>query len=604
MAGRIPQSFINDLLQRIDIVDFIDARVKLTKAGKSYKACCPFHQEKTPSFNVSPERGFYKCFGCGVSGTALTFLMDHDRMEFVEAVEALAAIAHVEVPREGGARIDKPDAGLYDLLKKAEELYCQALREHPEAIDYLKQRGLDGKTAHRFGIGFAPPGWDYLKTRLDAAPDKMVEAGLVARNDAGHTYDRFRARIMFPIRDSRGRVVAFGGRLMPDADEGPKYLNSPETPVFHKARELYGLYEARRATRGGDGRGLDRLIVVEGYMDVVALAQNGISNAVATLGTAVGTEHFERLYRNTSEVVCCFDGDRAGRQAAWRALEASLPSLRDGRQCKFVFLAEGEDPDSVVMSEGGAHLEERVAGAKPAGDYLVDALSEGLDLESMDARARLCELAKPYVSRISRGVLRRLLVDRLARIAEVDPDALDPPSAGMAERWVEDVPPPQPGPPAAARRSRLEQRLLRCLLHKPSLSKKLDASLVGALFDTTDDDSLFLRVARWATKDSDADASVLLARFVHEPVYDQLRNLADSEQMLDADALEAEFVGGVKHYVSERARRRRRAMVDSIRNDPTNENIARYLNASRAARSRATDTGFETSSEAAGATAK
>ncbi len=603
MAGLIPQSFINDLLERIDIVELIDARVKLTRAGKSYKACCPFHQEKTPSFNVNPDRGFYKCFGCGASGTALTFLMEHDRMEFVEAVEALAAIAHVEVPREGGARIEKPDAGLYEVLTKAAKLYRHALREHPEAIAYLQQRGLDGETAGRFGVGFAPPGWDYLKTRLDADPDKMVEAGLVARNDAGHTYDRFRARIMFPIRDSRGRVVAFGGRLMPDANEGPKYLNSPETPVFHKARELYGLYEARRATRGGDGRALDRLIAVEGYMDVVVLAQNGIPNAVATLGTAVGTDHFERLYRSTSEVVCCFDGDRAGRQAAWRALEASLPSLRDGRQCRFVFLPEGEDPDSVVRSEGRAQLEERISGSKPAGDYLVEALSEGLDLESMDARARLCELAKPYVYRIPRGVLRRLLVDRLARIAEVDPEALDPPSAEMGQRWMQDAPPPDPGPPTAARRSGLDQRLLHCLLGKPSLFQKLDASLVGDLFDATDDDSLFLRVARWAAKDSDADASVLLARFVHEPVYDELRNLADSEQILDTDALEAEFVGGVKDYVRKRLRRRRRELIDTMKNDPTKENIARW-SASPGAAGLPDDIGVETRSKVTRATAK
>ena len=532
MPGRIPQSFINDLLERIDIVDLIDARVKLTKAGKSYKACCPFHQEKTPSFNVHPERGFYKCFGCGAGGTALTFLMEHDRMEFVEAVESLAAIAHVEVPREGGGPIERPDAGLYELLAKAAKLYRNALREHPEAIDYLKERGLDGETARKFGIGFAPDIWDYLKTRLDADLDKMVAAGLVARNETGRSYDRFRARIMFPIRDSRGRVVAFGGRLMPDAGDGPKYLNSPETSVFHKARELYGLYEARHAApRGG---GLDRLIVVEGYMDVVALAQNGITNAVATLGTAVGSEHLERLYRNTPEVVCCFDGDRAGRQAAWRALEASLPSLRDGRQCKFVFLPEGEDPDSLVRSNGRAHLEELVLASKPAGDYLVDALSEGLDLDSLDARARLCELAKPHVSRMPRGVLRRLLVDRLAGIAGVDPDAIDPRPADTGQRWMDEAPPPEPPGPPPVRTSRLEQQLLRCLLRNPALFQQLDASLVAALFDSTGDDSLFLRVGRWAAQDGDADASALLARFVHEPDYDELRKLADSEQILDA----------------------------------------------------------------------
>ena len=603
MAGRIPQSFINDLLERIDIVDLIDARVKLTKAGKSYKACCPFHQEKTPSFHVTPERG-YKCFGCGASGTAITFLMEHDRMEFVEAVEALAAIAHVEVPREGGGRIEKPDTGLYDLLAEAAKLYRHALREHPEAIDYLKERGLDGETARRFGIGFAPDSWDYLKTRLEADLDRMVTAGLVARNDAGRTYDRFRARIMFPIRDSRGRVVAFGGRLMPNAGEGPKYMNSPETPVFHKARELYGLYEARRATSRDHGRALERLIVVEGYMDVVALAQNGLPNAVATLGTAVGTEHFEKLYRNTSEVVCCFDGDRAGRQAAWRALEASLPSLRAGRQCKFVLLPEGEDPDSVVRSEGPAKFEERIGDSKAAGDYLVEELSSGIDLGSMDARARLWELAKPHVYRIPKGVLRDLLVDRLARMAGVDPETLDPPSVEAGQPWMEEAPPPDPDPPPVARMSGLDRRLLRCLLQRPSLFQRLETSLVDDLFEGTDDDSLFLRVARWAAKDRDADASVLLARFVHEPVYDELRDLADSEQILDAKALESEFVGGVRHYLEERGRRRLRALVDSIRNAPTKENIARYLSASRAARGEVDDIDVETLSETERAPAK
>ena len=595
MAGLIPQSFINDLLQRIDIVDLIDSRVKLTKAGKSYKACCPFHQEKTPSFTVNPERGGYKCFGCGAGGTAITFLMEHDRMEFVEAVEALAAIAHVEVPREGGARIEKRDTGLYELLAEAAKLYRLALREHPEAIDYLKERGLDGETARKFGVGFAPNIWDYLKTRLDADLDKMVAAGLVARNDAGRSYDRFRHRIMFPIRDSRGRVVAFGGRLMPDAGEGPKYLNSPETSVFHKARELYGLYEARHA--GPRGTGLDRLIVVEGYMDVVALAQNRIPNAVATLGTAVGTEHFERLYRNTSEVVCCFDGDRAGRQAAWRALEASLPSLRDGRQCKFVFLPDGEDPDSLVRGEGKEHFDEQVAGSKPAGDYLVDALSEGLDLASMDARARLWELAKPLVSRIPRGVLRRLLVDRFAGIVGVSSDALDPPSVDAGERWMEEAPPPEPPGPAPVRTSRLERQLLHCLLRKPSLFQKLDASLVEDLFYAPeDDDSLFLRVARWVAKDGDADGSVLLARFLHEPVYDELRSLADSKQDLDSDKLEAEFVDVVERYLQNRERRRRRAMVEK-------ENIERWIT-SPGARGVPDDIGARTRSKAASAPAK
>ena len=319
MAGLIPQPFINDLLQRVDIVDVIDARVSLKKAGKNFKACCPFHEEKTPSFNVNPERGFYKCFGCGVAGTALTFLMEYDHLEFVEAVEALAAMAGVEVPREGGRPQPRPDEDLYELLAQTAQLYRRALADHPEsgrARTYLKQRGLTSEVAKRFVIGYAPPGWDHAKNALGQSAErlrKLTEAGVLGRSDAGRVYDRLRDRIVFPIRDTRGRVVGFGGRVLPngDADAGPKYLNSPETPVFHKARELYGLYEARRVP----GRRIERLIVVEGYMDVVALSQQGIDNAVATLGTAVGPGHLEKLYRNAPEVVCCFDGDAAGREA-------------------------------------------------------------------------------------------------------------------------------------------------------------------------------------------------------------------------------------------------------------------------------------------------
>jgi len=390
MAGRIPQSFINDLLGRVDIVDIIDGRVALKKAGKDYQGLCPFHNEKSPSFTVAPEKQFYHCFGCGASGTALTFLMEFDRLEFVEAVETLARVAGVEVPREGGVRREQDHSDLYAVLARAEVYFRNALKESPEAIEYLKGRGVVGVVARDFGIGFAPEAWDGVRKALADAPEKtLLDAGLLIRNDSGKVYDRFRGRVMFPIRDTRGRVIGFGGRVMGQSD-GPKYLNSPETPVFHKGRELYGLYEARRALRS-----IDRLIVVEGYMDTVALAQAGIANAVATLGTAATPEHFHKLYRYTEEVVCCFDGDNAGRKAAWRALESALPHLGEGRQLKFMFLPEGEDPDSLVRARGKEAFLELAAGALPAIEYLFGQLMDGLDLRNLDDRARLASLAMP-----------------------------------------------------------------------------------------------------------------------------------------------------------------------------------------------------------------
>ena len=352
MAGLIPQSFIDDLLNRTDIVDVVSSRVQMKKAGKNYTACCPFHKEKTPSFSVSPDKLFYYCFGCGAGGNALGFIMDHDNLDFPQAVEELAKAAGMEIPREESGRPHKPrqptDSPLYPLLTAAADFYRQALKIHPArkaAVDYLKGRGLTGEIARDFGLGFAPPGWDNLYKHLssDTLQQKaMIDAGLLVENaETGKRYDRFRDRVMFPIRDSRGRIIAFGGRVL--GDDKPKYLNSPETPVFHKGQELYGLFEARKFNRS-----LDEIIVVEGYMDVIALAQQGLRNAVATLGTATSEEHMKRLFRVVPSVLFCFDGDQAGRNAAWRALEATLPCLQDGRRARFLFLPEGEDPDTLV----------------------------------------------------------------------------------------------------------------------------------------------------------------------------------------------------------------------------------------------------------------
>jgi DNA primase len=380
---------------RTDIVEVINARVPLKKAGREYKACCPFHGEKTPSFTVSPNKQFYHCFGCGAHGTALGFLMDFEHLSFPEAVEELASLAGLEVPREqspeGERRID-----LYGLLDAVAGFYRDELKRHAPAVDYLKARGISGTTAATFGLGWAPEAWDAVLKRFGRDEEtirRLATAGLLIERDGGGHYDRFRGRVMFPIRDARGRVIAFGGRVL--GKDEPKYLNSPETPLFHKGRELYGLYEARQALRH-----IDRLLVVEGYMDVVGLREAGIPWAVATLGTATTPEHLERLFRVTEEVVFCFDGDRAGRQAAWRALENTLPTLGEGRQVRFLFLPEGEDPDSLVRTEGAEAFTARLARALPLSDYLHDELAARVDMDSMDGRARLAELAKPLVAKV------------------------------------------------------------------------------------------------------------------------------------------------------------------------------------------------------------
>lgn len=418
MAGLIPQQFIDTLLDRVDIVEVVDHRVKLKKSGKNYSACCPFHEERTPSFTVSPDKQFYYCFGCGASGNALGFIIDYERLAFPDAVEQLARLAGLEVPREARTeaqtRKEEEKRSIYTLLEKADQFYQSQLRQHPSkhvAVNYLKGRGLDGKIAREYGVGFAPPGWDNLLKALatnDEDKHLLIEGGmLIHQPDEKKIYDRFRHRIMFPIRDTRGRVIGFGGRVL--GDDKPKYLNSPETPVFHKGQELYGLFEARKAHRD-----LPRLLVVEGYMDVVSLAQFGIHYAVATLGTACGEEHLNRAFRYTSEVVFCFDGDKAGRTAAQRALESTLGSMTDGRQVKFLFLPDGEDPDTLVRQVGPEKFTRMIEMAVPLEDYLFDAIAEGLNIRSMEGRATFSKRAAPLLDKLPKGVFRELMFESLA----------------------------------------------------------------------------------------------------------------------------------------------------------------------------------------------
>ncbi|MDH3527500.1 MAG: DNA primase [Gammaproteobacteria bacterium] len=473
MPGRIPQAFIDELLTRVDIVDVIDARVPLKKAGREYKACCPFHNEKTPSFTVSQVKQFYHCFGCGAHGTAISFLMEYEHMEFPEAVEDLAHLAGLEVPREAGSDTTPQTTTqpLYDLLEAAARFYRQQLRTHPEAsraVDYLKARGLTGEVSAHFGIGFAPPGWDNLTKALGkdkTALASLVETGLVIeRNDGSGVYDRFRDRIQFPIHDRRGRTVGFGGRVL--GDDTPKYLNSPESSVFHKGRELYGLFEARKAVRK-----LERILVVEGYMDVLALAQFDINYAVATLGTATTPDHLEHLYRTVPEVVFCFDGDRAGRAAAWRALENALPVLRDGREARFLFLPEGEDPDTQVRKIGKQALEQRIAEAVPLSDFLFDHLASQLDTSSIDGRARLVDQARPLLSRLPDSIFRQMMIERLAEIAHTDPVRL----SKRLEPAHESRPPADTLPSAPARQGKSPVReAIALLLYQPALAGAID----------------------------------------------------------------------------------------------------------------------------------
>ena len=625
MAGLIPQSFIDDLLNRTDIVDVVASRIQLKKAGKNYTACCPFHKEKTPSFSVSPDKQFYYCFGCGAGGNALGFVMDHDQLDFPQAIEDLAKRAGMEVPREEGGRNNKPrqptDSPLYPLLTAAAEFYKQALKSHPQrkaAIDYLKGRGLSGEIARDFGMGFAPPGWDNLLKHLasDSLQQKaMIDAGLLVENaESGKRYDRFRDRIMFPIRDSRGRVIAFGGRVL--GDEKPKYLNSPETPVFHKGQELYGLFEARKHNRD-----LDEIMVVEGYMDVIALAQQGLRNAVATLGTATSEEHLKRLFRVVPSVLFCFDGDAAGRNAAWRALEATLPNLQDGRRARFLFLPDGEDPDTLVRSEGTDAFRARInQHAQPLADYFFQQLSEEADPRSLEGKAHLMTLAAPLIDKIPGNNLRTLMRQRLSEITGLSGEALQqttpfarssqpsqnsaPPSGypdypEIPDSAYYDVEPsrneyenPSPAPefernkgkgnwkkdgskwskkgqgefaPRAPRTAVSVESphlsALRTLLHHPQLAQKVeDVSHFAAEDDTYA--QLLVALLGALQKSPNLRSLQLIARWHGTEQGRLLRALAEKEWLISADNLEQQFFDTITSLV---ARQRERSLEHLLR---------------------------------------
>ena len=423
MAGRIPRQFIDDLLARADIVDIVDSRVPLKKAGKNYQACCPFHNEKSPSFTVSQDKQFYHCFGCGEHGNAISFLMEFDRLDFVDAIEELANHCGIEVVREENntspaehrrqQEVYQQKQDDYELMNQISHFYQQQLKvaaDKEVAVNYLKGRGLSGEVVKRFSIGYISEAWDGMMkaySRNGQANQQLVELGMAIQGDKSRPYDRFRGRIMFPIRDKRGRVIGFGGRVL--GDEKPKYLNSPETRVYHKGQELYGLYEAKQANKS-----LKRLVVVEGYMDVVALAQHGVDYAVASLGTATTTAQLQTMFRNVKEVICCYDGDRAGRDAAWRAMENALPLIRDGFSLKFVFVPDGEDPDSLIRKEGQQAFEKILDEAMPLSKFLFEQLMNQVDMSSLEGRAGLVESFQPLLAKLPDSVLKDAIINEIA----------------------------------------------------------------------------------------------------------------------------------------------------------------------------------------------
>lgn len=423
MAGRISRQFIDDLLARVDIVDIVDSRVPLKKAGKNYQACCPFHNEKSPSFTVSQDKQFYHCFGCGEHGSAISFLMEFDRLDFVDAVEELASYCGVEVVREENnatpaeqrrqQQVYQQKQDDYELMNQISRFYQQQLKVSGDkeiAINYLKGRGLSGEVVKRFGIGYISEAWDGMMkaySRNGQENQQLVDLGMAIQGDKNRPYDRFRGRIMFPIRDKRGRVIGFGGRVL--GDEKPKYLNSPETRIYHKGQELYGLYEAKQANKN-----LKRLVVVEGYMDVVALAQHGVDYAVASLGTATTTEQLQTMFRTVKEVICCYDGDRAGRDAAWRAMENALPLIRDGFSLKFVFVPDSEDPDSLIRKQGQEAFEKFLDEAMPLSKFLFEQLMSQVDMSSLEGRAALVESFQPLLAKLPDSVLKDAIVNDVA----------------------------------------------------------------------------------------------------------------------------------------------------------------------------------------------
>ena len=510
MAGLIPQNFIDDLIARSDIVEVINARVPLKRKGKEYTACCPFHNEKTPSFTVSENKQFYYCFGCHAKGNVIGFLMDYEHLSYVDAIETLAADQHLDVPHEDNPAAEQQKQEkqpLYDILQRASELYQQQLKTSDRAVEYLKQRGLSGEIAKRFKIGYAPQGWDFLVSHIgknSSDLSALQKTGLIVNKDNNKTYDRFRDRIIFPITDQRGRIIGFGGRIL---DQGePKYLNSPENAVFHKGFELYGLYEVKQALRK-----IERIIVVEGYMDVVALAQHGIDYAVASLGTATTTEQIQKTFRTTHEIIFCYDGDNAGKKAAWRALENTLSVIRDGMVAKFLFLPEKEDPDTMVRKEGKEAFEQRIRDASTLSDFLFDNLKNEADTSTSEGKAQLASRANALIQKMHNSLFKDLLIENLSTLVGLSQQHLESKISADTEKQQ---PLPKQSKPARGQQILVNKTRLAIalLLQNPALASQYK---VPENFKQANNKGLPLLYALQQSIESNTDisAAALLERF-------------------------------------------------------------------------------------------
>lgn len=531
-GGRIPRTFIDDLLARVDLVDLIDTHVPLKKTGANYVARCPFHTEKTPSFSVNRNKQFYHCFGCGVSGNAISFLMDFNHLDFVEAVEDLATFAGLEVPREA---FEKPDSGnkgdlplLYRTMEQVAAFYTEQLNTHPEgkkALGYLQNRGVSGEVIADYVLGYAPLAWKKLQERFDS--QRLQTCGLLGRNEEGDLYGRFRGRVMFPIRDKRGRVIGFGGRILDDSL--PKYLNSPETPLFQKGREVYGLYELLRKNSKPQ-----RILVVEGYMDVIALAQFGIHYAVATLGTATSQAHLELLFRFTGEVVLCFDGDKAGREAAWRAMEPIFPCLRDGRQVRIMLLPQNEDPDSLIRKEGETGFANRLQAAETLSDYFFTRLSSELNLSRLEDRAQLVNRTKPYLDKLPQSIFREMMFARLRELTEYRSLDVSENTAKLKRKY-DRKPLQEKGRPSSARTA------LALLVQNPRLVELIEQKEIDWNELDFPGVELFKDILHAVLANKPATAGALLEIFREKPEEKSVKALALLPLLVPPDGLEAEF---------------------------------------------------------------
>ena len=574
----IPSAFIDDLLARTDIVEIIESRVTLKKTGQNYSGLCPFHQEKSPSFSVSQDKQFYYCFGCQATGSALTFLMEFERLDFISSVEALAARLGLSVPddrqRQSSEESQRRKSVLLQ-LEKAADFYRLQLRSHGQrakAVDYLKNRGLSGPIARDFGLGFAPPGWDNLLKALALSDEDvsfMIDAGLlIDQPEEKKRYDRFRDRIIFPIRDLRGRTIAFGGRIIGDGK--PKYLNSPETTVFHKGRELYGLYEARKSKAK-----LDRILVVEGYMDVVALAQHEIHFAVATLGTATTIEHVERLFRQVSEIIFCFDGDLAGRNAAWKALLIVLPLLSDGRSAKFLFLPDGEDPDSLVRSEGNEGFVKRLQQADTFVDWFFrkiqqDLVSKNNDIDTISGKAALSKLAMSYLNNMQEGVFRHLMIDELALKTGLDKERLQAVTAKYAAPAMDPQPVAEPGLADHEEISESVDLALALLVLQPDLALEFNSSEYEILLGRSQD-NLLAQIALRISSDGLTNPGQIMSLFSDKHQQRQIRQAFDYKPILGASQLRDEFVGLIQQKLKQQQNETKKLRIEGLLNKNPSE---------------------------------